>query len=100
VFDAQLQILDAEILDLQDHLELAFTLGILIPVSPGKAIPAPAGRIRIPLSKESAIDLAMNITTAAEGLPDTPKKSDLLIANDLNQAENVAKQANAFRGTN
>jgi hypothetical protein len=103
VFDAQLQVLDAEILDVSDHLELAFTLGILIPVGPGKAMPAPAGRVRVPLTKESALDLASSLVTAAESLPDAPppsKASDLIIAGNMSQVESVAAQANAFRGTN
>lgn len=102
MIDATLQIMAADIALSEDSLQLVFVTAIGIPISPGTILPIQDGVYRIPMRKESAVDFANRILEEADSLPDTPqpKSSDILVANNMNDVANVAKQTQQFRDGN
>lgn len=98
--------MSADVAEAEDHLQLVFTDAIGLPVGMGpqgpQILPVPAGVNRYPMRKETALDFAEKIKETAEKLPDTPipgqQRSDLVIANDMQAIDNVAKQTQQFRG--
>lgn len=81
----------------EDHIQLALVVGAVIPVSPQQGMPLPLGVLRVPLGKKAATEKGKEILEAAERLPAEQKHSDILIASDMRQAENVARQAQQFK---
>lgn len=86
----------------EDSLQLVFVTAIGLPLGPGQILPVQDGVYRVPMRKESAVDFANRILEEAENLPDAPqptqKTSDILVANNMNDVANVAKQTQQFRG--
>jgi hypothetical protein len=91
-----LQALNVEILEAENHLQLAVTLGIVLPVGPGQVVPLPAGIVRVPLSKEAAKTTGQGLLDGAENLPDPPATSDLVIANSLAGVDQAVQNVDRF----
>ena len=103
MIDGKLQIIGADTALGEDHMELVFITGIAIPVGMGPSgpqfVPIQDGVYRVPMRKETAIDFANKILETADELPDTEqqKSSDILVASNMNDVQNVARQAQQFR---
>lgn len=99
MFDITLNAVDIDVTEVElgnEHaVQASFVIGIMLPISSGPGQPpliAPGGVVRLPLSKSAAIDFFKGGLEVAEGLPDEPKESDLVVASSL---EGVDKFANA-----
>jgi hypothetical protein len=103
--DSTLQIMGADVaVTNEGHLQLIFTTAVALPVgmtpTGPQFMPVQDGVYRIPMRKETAIEYAERILAEADTLPDTPtpmQKSDLVIANNMNDVNAVAKQTQQFR---
>lgn len=81
------------------HLEFVVVSGTLLPVGPGQMMPLPIGIYRLPFpSKESAKEFLEQMGKAIEAMPDDKPKSDLVVANNVQQANQMAEQINKFKG--
>lgn len=107
MLDSTLQIMSADVAVSEDHLQLVFTTAFAMPMgmTPNgpQYMPVSDGVYRVPMRKETAIEYANKILTEAGDLPDTPqppaqKPADILVANNMNDVQNVAKQTQQFRG--
>jgi hypothetical protein len=80
------------------EVSIALTAGTLLPFAQGPGqgpIPMPIANIRFGLTKEDATAYAEKILEAAETLPSS---SDLVVAQNLGQADEVAKTIEQFGG--
>lgn len=105
MFDITLNAVDLDVgeteLGGQPVAQLSFVLGIMLPLASGPGQPpliAPSGVVRIPLDKEGAINLFREGLEVAENLPDPPKDSGLVLANNLDGVDRVAKAEADLRG--
>lgn len=95
--------MSADVATGEDHLQLVFATAMALPVGIGpqgpQYMPVQDGLYRVPMRKETAIEYAQKILDAAEELPDSeqPKSSDILVASNMNDVQNVARQAEQFR---
>lgn len=79
------------------QVTVSVTAGLVLPFAqaPGQPVIAPLGNVQFALSKKDALESARRIEEAANELPD---ESDLVIANDVNQADQFADQLGKFKG--
>ncbi len=101
-FDCSIQAFDVNVIPVEEesHLILQFILGVVIPGPGGQKGILPAGAIKVPIGKEMAITKAKELLEAAEALPDPePEKpeSDLVIAQNMQQAEQVGEMDRQIR---
>ncbi len=88
VFDATFQTIGFALLpDPTDEHTLIVSMSIGLPTpfaQPGQSpLVMPVGMMKFPLQKSDALSLSKAIAEAAESIPDPPKHSDLVIANQM-----------------
>jgi hypothetical protein len=91
MFNAELQVVEANVANINNRVELHFTMGIAVPQDEGLAF-IPGGLVRVPLGKQTAISIGKDLQDEGEKLPDPPKQSDLIIPKN---AQKVAAEAKA-----
>jgi hypothetical protein len=98
-FDASIQAFDIQVIPVEEesHLILQFLLGLVVPGPQGQKGILPAGAIKVPVGRQMAIDKAKEILAAAEALPEPKPESDLIIAGNMDQAQQVADVDSAIR---
>lgn len=100
-FDASIQAFDIQVIPVPDedspHVILQLLLGMTVPGPGGQKGVLPAGAIKVPISREMAINKAKELLEAAEALPEPKPESDLIIAGNIDQAKQVADIDNAVR---
>jgi hypothetical protein len=80
------------------HMELVIVTGTFLQVGPGQALPIPIGIYRTPFpSTQAAQDFYTEFGKAIAEMPDDPKKSDILVAGNVNQANQMAEQLGKLR---
>lgn len=84
IFDTTIKLADLGVAGHEDHVELQYVLGLLTPISPTQAINIPAGMIRVPMDRKTALAHAALIIEEAEKIEETPEPSGLVIADNLN----------------
>lgn len=99
-FDTSIQAFDIQIIPIEEdsHLILQFLLGLVVPGPQGQKGVLPAGAIKVPIGREMAINKAKELLEAAEALPEPKPESDLIIAGNMDQAQQVADVDSAIRG--
>lgn len=96
-FDGTVQSIRMDILSETDHVILQFLLAITIPGPKGPQGILPAGVLKIPLSREDAIEKAKELLEAAEALPEPKPESDLVVVGNMDQAAQVAEMDKQIR---
>lgn len=97
MFDATIQVVGLEVLKGDDHAVLVAVVGLALPTPQGP-MPVPAGNFRVPMSKETAMELAQKLGTVAADLPDTKAASDLIVAGNLDGVDKAARINEQFKG--
>lgn len=78
------------------HLEFVIVTGTLLPVPQGM-LPLPIGVYRVPFpTKASAEEFYEQLGKALEEVPEDKKDSGLVIANNVNQVNQMAEEINRF----
>lgn len=91
MFNIQLQVANATVVEADGHLDLQLVVGLGIPQEDGMAM-LPAGIVSIPIGKQMGVNLGQDLKEKAEALPDPPKPSDIVIPKNPGE---VAKAATA-----
>lgn len=80
------------------NLELLVLTGTLLPVSPTQAIPVPITLYRVPFAnKKAAVEFHENLGKLLKEMPEDVQPSSLIVANDVRQADAMAKQMSQFK---
>lgn len=97
MFDVTLQAINHGVVVNEEsgNAQLVFTIAVMFPVGPGQAAPIPVGNVRFPADRNLLEEYSKELAQAAEKLP---KKSDLVTAQSVSEAERAAEFARNLRG--